>query len=236
MKMRRLFVLSVFLLFIIIVFLQIWFYFISLPWWSLQELVILNNSYIPQQRIVAEMQLPLKISIFRISKKQLQNKLRRITQLEHVVIRRQFPATLLVDVTAKTPYLILKIKDHGWVIDDQGDILNRDEIVPQLPQNIIAVSGLSSLALIDGLLPEINKLAGAIYLYLAKEKITMDFQDKDNINLYLADGIFVKIGEPLHFTEKIRNLQYVLQRLEQRRYRVAYIDMRAFQNPVVKMK
>lgn len=196
----------------------------------------MNNQYIPREKILATLEITQPISLFKINKKHLRNKIYKLSQVEKAEIRRQLPATLVIDLTVKQPYLIFYIKDHWWIVDAAGDILNRDDIKVQLPKNIIYVYGLPTISLIDTAVESLKKLSDALYLYLETEKIRIDYLNKDDIKIYLADDVLVKIGENLNLTEKVRNLAQVLQALQNKRYRVEYIDLRAYKTPAVKMR
>jgi cell division protein FtsQ len=236
MRQRQIFFLSVFSLFFFIVLWQIWFYIVSLPLWNLQEIIILNNDYIPRNKISAQLSLPQEISILQINKKQLRRRLQLIPQIEDVSIKRHLPNTLLLDIRVKKPYIVMIIKEHTWLIDKHGDILNKEGVTPAFSKNLCWINGIVSISLIDQSLNTLKKLIDAIYLYLEKEQVTIDYQNPADINLYLKNKLFVRLGEPSHFTEKARNLFYVLDALGSRREMVKYIDMRAYQTPAVKFR
>lgn len=236
MRQRRLFFLAVSSLFFFIVLWQIWFYIVSLPFWNLQEIIILNNDYIPRNKILTELSLPQPISILQINKKQLRRRLQLIPQIEDVSIKRHLPNTLLLDIRVKKPYIGMIIKEHTWLVDNRGDILNKDGVTPALSINLCWINGIASISLIDQSLETLRKLIDAVYLYLEKEQVMIDYQNPADINLYLKNKLFVRLGEPSHFTEKVRNLFYVLNALGPRRQMVKYIDMRAYQTPAVKFQ
>lgn len=234
MRGRRILFLGVFSSLLIIVLLQVWFAIVSLPFWNLQEIVILNNDYVPRERILAELDLNKQISLLRINKKIVRKKLLGIPQIEKVKVKRQLPGTMLIDLQVKEPYLLMLIRDHHWIVDSQGNILNKEGITPRISSTLCVVKGVSSIGLIEETILEISKLIDAIYLFLDKEQVTVDCQNMADLKLFLNNSLVVRLGEPTHFTEKTRNLSYVLQALGGRRHQAKYIDLRAYQTPAVK--
>jgi len=210
----------------------LWVFFSSLPIWQLREIIILGNSYIPQQTIINSCQITRNSSIFKLSTFKISQKLEKLPWIEKVSVSRRLPNKLVIKVKPKSIAYKIPINGRDWFIDRKGNILNREGINLENNRSYI-INGLDSIANISKMLENVSPLVEQLSP-LVTGNLTINYAP-DNINI-INNGLLIKIGEPIAYQEKLNALKNMLKVLEPKLNRIEYIDVRAYKTPAVKMR
>lgn len=109
------------------------FLFVS-PVFNITEIKVENASKISENTYIALSEIELGENIFRISKSQIIEKIKTESYVEDVEIKREYPGTILISVTERTPsYMVEKNGGMYAYIDKNGYYLEASTEKLELP-------------------------------------------------------------------------------------------------------
>ncbi len=219
--------------------------FLSLPIWRIAEISVGGTEMLVPNEIRDLSGVPLGDNLFFSSLARTRDNLRKITAIKEFHLYRIPPGTVLINVKERKPIAVLVLKSKSAVIDADGYVLNRN---PSLTLNVPnmtelpVISGLGTgeyggeeqvdpqaAQLIVEIVSELANLLGSRRLQLA----TGGF---DKISFSLDDILLVKVGRNEGVRRKMDVFKSLLPEIEGRWDRVAYVDVRYPDNPVIRFK
>ena len=242
-KVRRL---NIFIyIFFFILFAIAGLYILSLPIWSIKDVVVNGAVMLSDAEIKTMAAIPLSENLFFTSFKRSRNNLGKITAIKQARFYRMPPATVLINIEERRPIATIIFADKSAIIDPAGYIINRN---PNISLNI---SNLAELPIVSGVAASevegtakvntkiamtvtdiINKLSP----YLEANKMQIELGGLEDINLLLDDVLRVKVGKAEQIKRKMEVIEGLLTVIVGKWPQVAYIDVRFPDNPVIKYK
>ncbi|RMG74007.1 MAG: FtsQ-type POTRA domain-containing protein [Nitrospirae bacterium] len=187
---------------------------------SLRHFVVMGNTHLADNEVVSLMGLKRGVSLLDIDPVRLRRRLLKSPWIKAVLIRRQPPHSLIVLVKEATPVAILKRKNSLFLVDGEGVLLERIEQSPSfLP--VISVKGKNR-----ELLSQVLLLARAVrrFDYFNDQEIEIIAKRPEDISLKV-NGLLIKIGKG-QYTEKLKQLVTLRDRIEKIKVPIDYIDLR----------
>ena len=221
------------------------YFFLSLPIWRITNVAIGGTQMLVPDELKDLSGVPLSENLFLTSLARTKENLHKITAIKEFSLYRVPPGTVLINVKERAPIAVLVFKNKSAVIDEEGYILNRN---PGLTLNIPSMTELPVISglgtgeydgeeridpqaskLIFEIITELSSLLGSRHLQLA----TGGF---DKISFSLDDILLVKVGRNEDIRHKMEIFKALLPEIESRWDKVAYVDVRYPDNPVIKFR
>lgn len=200
---------------------------------GLEEIVVFGNQRFSDREIAGLMGARMGQNLFALSSERAASKLMASPWIQDARIRKEIPRRLLVKVEEAVPVALLKGKSGLFLVDGQGNELEklRGEPVSFLPV-IVSASGGKGQAFRSALtLAAVIKDSG-----LAAEKSRVEIYGFEKGAEEIAvkmDGFEVKFGEG-RYRDKLAMLMDLSGEVRKRAIEVDYIDLRFADRVVVK--
>ena len=195
------------------------------PVFDIQEIEVNNEKQITKEQIVSLTKIQLGENIFRISKKEIIEKIKQNAYIESVIIKRKLPDKISITIEERIPTFMLEYGNAYLYLNNQGYILetSTQEIsAPKIigydlpedkctPGNRLEKSDLEKLETVLKIM-EIAKNNGL------EEKITqIDIKDEQNYIIYMqSEEKTVYLGENSNLSTKILYLKAILEKEKDR--------------------
>lgn len=229
-------------------------FLISLPGWNIERIEIAGSDYIPPEAISDLVGSSRGQNIWFLRRASLARSVRQLTPVKKVWFGFAWPATLVVKIEEKTPYLRLEQISGLAVVDDQA------QLIAQITPDAATAGGESghsdfaprpeflSLPLVKGLpqlvegqsLPvetwsKLREIISAWKKYFSSYPLGIQVSQEDQYQLILADTLPVKLGSD-HLGQKLEDLPAILGSAAVPLEKFAYLDLRFPENYVVKYR
>ncbi len=197
---------------------------------SVNEIIVSGNYHLDKNDIVKSMNIKMGKPLLDIHSTDINEKLRENPWIKSVALKKQFPGTLLIKVEEAAPRALLSIKKKLYIIDDDGNILERikGESIPFLP-------------VIKDVSPKNNKdISEALKLIASlSEKNILSSRESieigtESYGLFVnMDGDFIKVGYG-DYSEKFERWIELEPEIRKRGVPIKYIDLRFKDSVIVK--
>jgi len=221
------------------------YYFLSLPIFRITEVTVSGTQMLVPEEIKDLSGVPLAANLFLTSFARTRDNLRKITAIKNFHLYRIPPGTVVINVTERKPLAILVFENKSAVIDEDGYILNRNPgltlNVPNMTE-LPVISGLGTgeydgeeridpqaSKLIFEIITELSSLLGSRHLQLATG-------GSGQISFSLDDILLVKVGRNEGIKHKMEVFKALLPEIAGRWDKVAYVDVRYPESPVIRFK
>jgi cell division protein FtsQ len=197
---------------------------------TVDEIQISGNYHLTEEDILEIINVSKGEQLLDIHFDDINRRLNENTWIKRAALRRQFPGTLIVKVDEANPKALLSFRKRMFLIDDDGNILERikNEATPFLP-------------VIRDINPKNRKeMKEAIKLISAldKQKI-LDVKESVEIGLdsygltATIDGDFIKVGHG-RYEEKFARWIELEPEIRKKGVSLQYIDLRFKESVIVK--
>lgn len=198
------------------------------PLFNITTIKVKGNLRLKENTIVNASNIDLGQNILRLNKEAIKEDIKRLAHVEEVIIRRQWPDTVVITVKEKDALARLSTFAATIAIDEEGNVLETysDNSVVDLPLigNIEVFSygidkelNTSDNQKINNMLEVLKSLKKNDMLSIV-EKIEQD----ENINVYIKNGHVVNFGDINNLDYKIKRLKAVIEKEVSEKY---YIDI-----------
>jgi len=221
------------------------YYFLSLPIWKIQEVVVTGTKILSAEEIRSLSGIPYGENLFWADFTHAQKNLEKISAIEKFNFYRIPPGTVLIKIKEREPMAVVILENKSAVVDREGYLLNRSPKISLSISNLEelpVISGISTYELIgeEKINPRVAYLLPNLILELSRSlgshKIHLELGNFENMSFLLDDLLRVKIGRDENLSEKIEILKGLLKELAGRWGQVEYVDVRFPNNPVVKYR
>ncbi len=195
---------------------------------SLRHFVITGNTHLSDREVISLMKVKRGSSLLDIRSENLKQQLLRSPWIKRVLIRKELPHTLIVMLKEASPVAILKKGRSLYLVDREGVLLEKISHSP------------SFLPVIE--LKRDDRRVYKQTLLLARVVRSMDFfndrkilitgRRPEDISLRV-DGLLIKVGSG-EYTEKLRHLIALSERIDNIKVPVEYVDLRFKRKLIVK--
>ena len=197
---------------------------------NVKEIIVSGNYHLDEDDIVKSMNIKKGKPLLDIRSAEINERLRENPWIKRVALKKQFPGTLLIKVEEAAPSALLSIKKKLYIIDDDGNILERikGESIPFLP----VIKGISPKNKKD--INEALKLIAS----LSEKNILSSMESieigTESYGLFInMDGEFIKVGYG-DYSEKFDRWIELEPEIRKRGVPIKYIDLRFKDSVIVK--
>jgi cell division protein FtsQ len=177
--------------------------------------------------------VPEGATLLRYPKKEILARIEADPWVESVTVTRDFPSTLRIRITERTPVALVDTGDVFWVVDASGMVLGEQSFEETTTLVVIRdVQGLdpkpgrrSSSDTLDNAL----KVLGGIGDELRAKVRAVSASTVDETTLLTTDAIEILVGEAVEIEDKA---YLALSIMKEQAGKVIFIDVRSTDNPV----
>lgn len=196
---------------------------------QIRSIVITGNEHLTDEELKNMAGLSTDENLFSVSGRKIFLKMMASPWMRSVVVRKEFPDRLLINIREAEPFALLDMKGKLFIVDDRGVMLEelRDIAIPFLPI-ILSNPYREKEAFQEAItLAKAIKNTGLLYRKDHIEIISHKSQEM-SVNM---DDIVVKVGEG-EYEDKLARLADIEEEIKSRNIAVDYIDLR-FANRVL---
>ena len=190
------------------------------PIFDIKSIQVEGNKKLTTQTIISLSELTKGENIFRISKKQIEKKIKSNSYVEAVNMKRNIPDTILLEIKERQIAYKIKVIDSYVYLDFQGYILEKSSENKDVP--LLTGFSTEQNVLLNGkrvIQEDIDKLK--IILKIVETAKKQDIYDKiqeievkDSEYILKNEDIKVYLGEGLNLNGKIEYLKIILENEE----------------------
>lgn len=238
--MRRRIFTFIFILFVIFLFWVAWLQFINLKVWQIKELEIEGNEIIPTRILKEKLECFVGQSIFKVRSSIVNEKVKEISQLKNIKIKREFPDKILIKIVERKPFTNLFCKEKYFIVDDEGYILNKPGMLITNVENLPVVKKIKEGDIIGRTflkkqyIDAVNKIIYGLKGIVQAKNIQIDLSDISEIVVFINEKVKIKLGDSDSLKEKLKRLNYFISLKNIDMNKLDYIDVRFSDNIVVK--
>ncbi len=219
---------------------------LSLPVWRTERVIVKGNVYLPEDKIINTAKVPIGENIFMIDMDEVKGRFSKVIQIKDLKVKRKLPGTIELDITERKPFAIAVIGSTTTLIDEDGYIIAKQASISSIYGLNIAdypvIRGISAKSLDGGM--RLNSsdrifIKDALTLLSSSMdpgQVQLEVGKRDDIVIFLEDIVKVKIGDASEIARKIKIMQALLDSIKDKWVKVAYIDVRVPDAPVIKFK
>jgi len=213
--------------------------FMHSSYFAITKISVEGNSYLMESQIKELSQIKEGMNIFSLKTGDLISKIKKNCWVEEVEIERHLPTSVVIKIQERSPLVTVPAQERFINLDKQGIILSTDVFCKE---NLPLITGLEIKAkVVEGQkiasVEALQVLAGLSRLdnnTLAKIS-EVNLQEKDNLLIYMIDGMEIRLGNFSDLVKKINLLVPILADNQLKNTSIEYIDLR-FSKPVIKWR
>jgi cell division protein FtsQ len=225
---------------ILAVFVLLSFYcFSQSPFFALAQINVQGNRALSAQ-VIADLAGVLQgTNLFDIDLKQVEKRLLTHPLIEKVDVRKNWPDKLTITVSEREPCALLLTSDCILVVDENGICLDKVRSLSSYRSYPI-ITGVNPLSLSPGERVS-NDLVFLDVLDVLQDEACQDslsevnIADRNNIVAYSREGIPIFLGNTMDLPDKLNSALALIRSIAPSQ-KIAYVDVRVLEKPVVKEK
>ena len=209
------------------------------PYFDIRRVAVTGNQYLAEEVILAATPVSAGENIFGINVAAATEELNKVPMVKEARISRVLPATLLINVTERRPLGILPTGGGFVEVDEEAMCLQRSGSgVPGLP----VITGISVEMVAPGeyirnsLLIEVLKVVGELPQEITERLSEVNIDADGQVKAYTLDQIVCYFGATDDIKEKGEVLAQVLSEIDERGFKVEYVNVTSPDKPVLKYK
>ena len=188
---------------------------------NIKRIEIANNNIISEEEIIRLSGIELDTNMFKYSKKNIKNNLKKNAYIEDVKVKRKINGTVILTIEERTPTYMLKFANSYVYINNQGYVLEISENPIEVPTITGYETQMDNIKEGDRLIvSDLQKLADVIKIMTSATETdfaslitSIDITSKTNYILTLAsENKIVQFGETTNINVKILKIKEVLER------------------------
>lgn len=203
------------------------------PGFDPKSIRVSGNQRVPSSEILARAAIAPRVSVWMQNTGAMASRIEAIPYIETAKVHRVPPATVRIVVEERRPYVLLRSGDQEVVADRALRVLSYagDERLPTL----VLRPGLSLAPGTFVIAPEARTLRESLGA-MAQHGFTVEILDLDRygeLEVTLESGPRLLLGTPTELPKKLALAAAIMAQVVRGQRRVAAIDVRAPQTPVV---
>lgn len=202
------------------------------PLFEVREIVVTGNRQLPAAKIVELSGIVPGTNIFKQNLKEAQGRICTLPLVKEVVICRDFPSRIVINVRERQPLALLPTPGGFVQVDREGVCLQEGGVNDSFP----VITGFPVSPLAPGEVVRDERLRATLQVVdrfpetLLKELSEVHINGQGQLVLYTLEGVECRLGNASNLEQKLALLQQILRQVRDRR--IAYIDLSGV--PVVK--
>ncbi|SJZ35665.1 cell division protein FtsQ/DivIB [Selenihalanaerobacter shriftii] len=233
MQRREYFLISLSLVFIISMLT-----FINSNFFDLAEIKVSGNKILNNKQVIKFTRLNKGQNIFQLDFDKISSRLMVKPQIEGVILKRHFPSMVRIVVDEREPLVAVLENDSYLLISKKGWIISKVQNSSDL--NCPILEGVTIKK--NNNKVKVDKKLKMVFQYLSKIdgefiKLANKIKIKENGNLSLSsNSSIVKFGQPVRVEYKIKLFNQIYDDLNKKGKSFDYINLKYYNNPVIKLK
>lgn len=207
------------------------------PYFAIRDVQIRAPDSALAKLALAGTEVPSGASTLLYPVQRIAEQLEDCPEIKQASIERDLPDRLVVHIKRRHPVAAIKTDKQWALVDEEGICVGT---TTTLPGSLIHFYGLANNPLEPG-----EQLNGSELKLLsetleglkdcsATEGLVMDFTDRHLVQIYSPTGVLGKLGSPDNLKRKIMMFLAIMEQIEEKGHRAAYIDVRVMDQPVWK--
>ena len=210
----------------------------------MRQVEVMGNKYLSSDKVMAIARIPVGENIFLVDLDETENRFSSIIQIKSIRFKRKLPDRIIINVSERTPFAMAVIGDVPALIDEDGCIIARKNLQASIYLSDIAslpaIRGISKRSIEEG--KRLNSsdrvfIKNSINLlskFLNLRTVQIDIGNREDIIVYVEDIMRARIGDYSNIEKKVNVLKALLNSMAGKWQKIAYIDVRVPDNPVIK--
>lgn len=226
-------------LFFVLILLIAFFLFINASFFNVGSVIVQGNKYVSTEEVYRIAGIPDTINIFRLNTTEIKNRLMRDLRISEVIVSRQFPAAIVLDIKERHP-LAYTANSFGFVqIDKEGVVLAVLKNLKEVNVPIITGIRLGNVYVGDKVeTPPVKDILG--YLDTLDESTLnqlseLNVKSSGQLIVYTTDSVQIRLGGNDRLAEKAQLTTDILNDVNTKKMQVEYIDL-SYGSPFIKFK
>lgn len=190
-------------------------------YFQVDHIKVTGNSVFSAGEIAKLADIQPKTHMFFVDTEEIKQKIETEPHVEVNSITKEYPKTLVVDITERVPEAVTSFSDQFLLLDVNANVM---EMHPEQPEGtyplvtgfaIDAVNLGKQISTQDGFKVTVySELITALDDKEIKDKIaTIDLSDINNIKLTTRDGLSIKFGQSDKITDKVKIIKKMLPKV-----------------------
>lgn len=194
--------------------------FMISPVFNIVNIEVTGNNKISNEAIISLSEIMIGENIFKLNKNNIVNKIKQNAYIENVIIERNIPSTLKIDVKERQATYMLEYVNGYAYINNQGYMLEISEEKIERPILIGISTNVDNIKEGNRLIEEdLIKLENVLKIMesatsneIEKLITKIDISDKFNYILHMeTEGKIVKLGDTLDISTKMLHIKKILE-------------------------
>jgi cell division protein FtsQ len=201
------------------------------PLCQIQEVVFIDNKRLTDEELREIAGDRVRKSLLTVSCREISRHMLQSPWIKSANVRKEFPGTLAITIQETEPFALLDLKEHLFLIDEKGKILEelKDDVVPFLPV-IVSDPGREGEAFSEAL--HLVRLMNEKGLTSGRDHVEVIANKPHEICIEMDEAV-VKIGSG-EYDQKLERFIQLEEELRDRNIPVDYIDLRFGDKAIVK--
>ncbi len=207
------------------------------PYFAIRDVQIRAPDSALAKLALARIEVPSGASTLLYPAQRIAEQLEDCPEIKQASVERDLPGRLVLHIKRRYPIAAIKTNKQWALVDEEGICVGT---TTALPGSLIHFYGLANTPLEPGEqltgneLKLLSETLEGLKDCSATEGLVMDFTDRHLVQLYSPTGVLGKLGSPDNLKRKIMMFLAIMQQLEGKGRRAAYIDVRIMDQPVWK--
>jgi cell division protein FtsQ len=210
---------------------------VAWPGFQPRYVEVTGNHIVPKDEILARAAVASNVNMWLQSPRAMSARIETIPYVAVAHVRRVPPATIAIAVTERIPFALVRSDDRAVLVDRSLRVLQ-----PAVPDSVLPQFALAPDAALDvgRVLTQRSVLAmrddydAMIAAHLVP--VELRFDRFGGLVATLRGGVAILLGDDANLSEKLSLIDPILAQVDRKGARVATIDLRAPNTPVVVYK
>lgn len=221
-------------------------FIMSLPIWRIRSVQVTGNNFLPEAKIINTAKIPQGENIFLIDLDEVKSRFSDVIQIKEMRIKRKLPATVIIDVKERIPFAIVVIGGTTSLVDEDGYMIARQSLgssmykvdITKYPviRGILKKNLENGVRLNPGDRAFVSSALGMLSKFIDLGTIQIEAGNREDIIIYIQDILKVKIGDARDIERKIKIVNGLLGAVKGKWIKIAYIDVKVPDDPVIRYK
>jgi cell division septal protein FtsQ len=175
-------------------------------WLAADKVTVAGERTLSQRQVLAAARVPLGTPLVRLDLDQIKQRIAALRPVARVSVHRDWPQTVAISVTERTPVAAVRVDDGSWgVLDKTGVIFRHSSARPTLP--LIDVPSTRNRPALAAVAAVVTSLPAKLLAQVRQ----VSAHSMDSITLRLNDGRRVRWGSAEHSVDKVGVLAVLLK-------------------------
>ena len=216
------------------------YWFVRSDHFAVTTIEVRGQNRLAADRIIESTGLRPGVNIWQVDVTRLEEHLLENRRIRSVFVQKYLPDSIVIQITEYGPLALVPFEEGFAEIDENQTVMSLRQTIGNIDLPII--TGTSLQEPVPGELATGQSLAAALACAMIArdhgflETVEIHADESEGLTLVTREGIRIMIGSGEEFQKALDVVEPILVDIRTNRTPVLYIDMRAPDKPVVKMK